>query len=369
MGRYRPDRDGVSAYVERLVAALPAVGVQAMVTEWPGMRHFRRRPDADLVHVQFAPSAYGYSGGVGLLPLRTRAPIVTTLHEYGWWSWTPLERPAPLAAVQRRVSIWGERTGRWDRETLLLAPASRALVVTGRGHADVVRHRLGRPAQVIPIGANVGVAFDGDRASARRALGLPEDVPIVAFFGFVHPVKGLRYLIDAAVALRRDRWPDLRVVAVGGWRSLAWPDDEADDFVDELRGLARSAGLPEDALTFTGFVDETTASTWLRAADVAALPFTHGVTSKSGSLLTCWAHGLPVVATEPSEGPDDDVEGAVAPARPRDDATLRRSLERLLSDEAERKRLAGEGAKRMASRTWEAVAGAHARLYAEVLDR
>src|SRR4051812_38973336 len=85
VGRYRPDRDGVSAYVERLAAALPALGVQVTVTEWPGVRRFEPRPDADLVHVQFAPSAYGYSGGIGLLPLRTRQPIVTTLHEYDWW--------------------------------------------------------------------------------------------------------------------------------------------------------------------------------------------------------------------------------------------------------------------------------------------
>src|SRR3954466_10477301 len=63
VGRYRPDRDGVSAYVERLVAALPAAGGQAPGQGMPGAPRFRPRPDADLVHVQFAPSAYGYSGG------------------------------------------------------------------------------------------------------------------------------------------------------------------------------------------------------------------------------------------------------------------------------------------------------------------
>lgn len=368
VGRYRPDRDGVSGYVERLVDALPSVGVRASVTEWPGVRRFRPRPDADLVHVQFAPSAYGYSGGIGLAPVLVgRRPLITTLHEYGWWTWTPVELPGPLAHLPGAVARVAERTGRWDRETLLLAPGSARLVVTGRGHAGVVRARLGRDAVAIPIGANVGVAYRGDRAAARRELALPLDLPLVVFFGFVHPVKGLRYLIDAFAELRRNGHPDLRAVVVGGWRSLAWPDDEADAFVEELRAHARTAGLSEETFTFAGFLDEVEASRWLRAADLAALPFTHGITAKSGSLLTCWAHDLPTVATEPPDGADPDVVGAVLPATPRDVPTVRDALARLLDDPAERQRLAVTGRERMAARSWEAVAAAHAELYRQVL--
>ena len=373
VGRYRPDRDGVSAYVERLAAALPGHGVSASVVEWPGLRAYRPRADTDVVHVQFAPSAYGYSGGIGGLPLRTGRrfhagpPVVTTLHEYGWWTWAPLQRPAVLAGVEKALSRLAERSGHWDRETLLLAPASRALVVTGAAHAAVVRDRLGRDPQVIPIGANVGVAYPGDRSAARQELELDAETLLVAFFGFVHPVKGLRYLLEAVAALRAEGLPELRIVMVGGWRSLAWPDDEADAFVAELRGLAGRAGLPDDAVTYTGFVDERTASCWLTAADVAVLPFTHGVTAKSGSLLTCWAHGLPTVATEPQDGPDAEVTGAVVPARPRDVPTLHRALADLLTDADERQRLALEGERRMGKRDWDAVAAAHARLYAQVL--
>jgi glycosyltransferase involved in cell wall biosynthesis len=340
--------------------------VTPTVTEWPGIGRWRPRADNDLVHVQFAPSAYGYSGGIGLLPLTTRRPVVTTLHEYGWWSWTPLERPARLADAERALSRAAERTGRWDRETLLLAPASRELIVTGGGHARMVRSRLGRSADVIPIGANVGLAFPGDRAAARKALGWPGEAPVVAFFGFVHPVKGLRYLIEAVQALRKTTQPELRLAVVGGWRSLAWPDDEADAFVAELRQHARDVGLPEEALAFSGFADERTASTWLRAADAAALPFTAGVTAKSGSLLTCWAHELPVLATEPPGGADPDVDGAVLAAAIRDAETLRTGLAQLLADQRIRRGLVDAGCARMAARSWPAVAGAHAELYRRV---
>jgi glycosyltransferase involved in cell wall biosynthesis len=366
VGRYRPDRDGVSGYVEQLVSALPEVGVTATVTEWPGLRAFRPSPAADVVHVQFAPSAYGYSGGVGLLPLRGRVPVVTTLHEYGWWSWDPLPAVAPLGPAQRWLHGWAERSGRWDRETLLLSPASRALVVTGRGHAEVVERRLGRPPAVIPIGANVGRSYSGDRASARAELDLPSEAPLLLFFGFVHPVKGLRYLFEALAGVRRVH-PEVVLVVVGGWRSLAWPDREADEFLAELQAHIREQGLPESAVRFTGFVPETAASRWLTAADLAVLPFTHGITAKSGSLLTCWTHGLPVVATDPPEGADPDVFAAVRSARVRDTVTLQEAIEQLLADPAERARLSQTGERRMAGRSWPAIAAAHRDLYRKVL--
>jgi glycosyltransferase involved in cell wall biosynthesis len=370
VGRYRPDRDGVSAYVRRLVGELGRIGVRASVTEWPGIRRFRPDRATDLVHVQFAPSAYGYSGGVGLLPLRCGRPVVTTLHEYGWWSWDPLPGRVPGgSALQSWLHRLGERTGRWDRETLLLAPASAALVVTGNGHADLVRQRLDRLAALIPIGANVERTYPGDRSAARRELGLPDDVPLVAFFGFVHPVKGVRYLIDAVADLRKSCRPTVALAVAGGWRSLAWPDAEADAFAADLRQRCRDLGLPEGTVQFTGFLAEADASRWLTAAEVAVLPFTHGVTGKSGSLLTCWAHDLPVVATDPPEGADPDVAGAVQPARVRDVPTLRDALARLLERPDERTRLVQAGRERMGERSWPAVATAHLDLYRRVEGR
>ena len=113
VGRDDPRRDGVADYVHRLAAHLPGHGVAPVVVEAGGRvgaaaRELDRlRPD--LVHVQFAPSAYGFSPAVGLLPALVRAPVVTTLHEYGWWSWP--------AAVPDGAWRPLERAGLWDRET------------------------------------------------------------------------------------------------------------------------------------------------------------------------------------------------------------------------------------------------------------
>lgn len=361
-GRYRPDRDGVAAYVERLVDALPeagaAIGVEVRVdvVEWPGLRRFRAG-DADLVHVQFAPSAYGYRPGVGLLSLRTRRPLVTTLHEYAWWQWPPRVPPAAWRPLEHRRL--------WDRETLRLAPASRALVCTGAGHAAAVQVRLGRTAEVVPIGANIDVGFSGGRAQARHELGLDPDAPVLAFFGFVHPVKGLRYVLEALPGLRA-RHRGTRLLVIGGWRSLAWPDTEADAFLGKLREQARTLRV-EDAVAFCGYQEASAVSRALVAADVAVLPFTAGVTGKSGSLLACWAHGLPVVGPNPPGGPDPGVDGAIAVVRRRDAASTGAVLGELLADPAERARLAVAGRGRLTGRSWPEVAARHVAIYEHAL--
>ncbi len=361
-GRYRPDRDGVAAYVERLADALPAAGaaagveVRAEVVEWPGLRHFRAG-DADLVHVQFAPAAYGYRPGIGLLPHRTRRPVVTTLHEYAWWQWP---RGVP-GALWRPL----ERRRLWDRETLRLTPASREVICTSGGQAADLAARLGRAPQVVPIGANIEVGYDGGRAQARRELGLPGAAPVLVFFGFVHPVKGLRYLLEALPALRA-RHAGTRLLVAGGWRSLAWPDAEADAFVADLREEVRALGLT-DAVTFLGYQEPQAVSRALVAADLAVLPFTAGVTAKSGSLLACWAHGLPVVGPRPVGLPDPEVDDAVAAVDRRDAASIAAVVGDLLDDAEARARLAAAGQGCLAGRSWPDIAARHVAIYQQAL--
>src|SRR4029079_1564944 len=83
-----------------------------------------RRLDVDVVHVQFAPSAFGFSRAVGLLPLflPRRMRLVVTLHEYGVWS-------AHGRGGRGRAALWSalEARGWLDRETLILAYRGRCL--------------------------------------------------------------------------------------------------------------------------------------------------------------------------------------------------------------------------------------------------
>ncbi|MFC0505889.1 glycosyltransferase [Micromonospora costi] len=375
-GPGRPDSDGVSDYVANLARALDDVGVT--VTPVPvrpdGRAGWRaatadaartvRRLGPDLVHVQFAPSAYRFSGRPGLLPLRLPrdVPLVTTVHEYGWWA-SPGWLPGPVWSLV-------ERTRLWDRETGRLVPASAAVVVTNDGHRTLVAARTRRGPVHIPIAPNIGDEVGAATAGRRlRAdLGLPEGAPLLAFFGFVHPVKGLRHLIEALPDLRRSH-PDLRLLVIGGFTSQALPEPEARAFRAELDALAARAGVT-DAVTFTGHVPAERVSAALHAADVVVLPFTVGASTKSGALLAALAHGVPTAVTLP----DDDTElrrsGAVAVIGARRDSdAIVRAVGKLLTDPVLRRRLAERGRAFASAYSWPRVAAAHRDLYARTLER
>lgn len=355
VGRDDPTRDGVADYVRRLAAHLPAYGVEPVVVEAGGRvgaaaRELGRlRPD--VVHVQVAPSAYGFSPAVGLLPSLVAPPVVTTLHEYGWWSWP--------GRVPDRVWRPLERAGLWDRETGRLTAASAAVLATTPGHAATVRDRMGVSARVVPIGPNVE-RVPADRAAVRRGLGLPERAPVVVFFGFVHPVKGVRWLLRAVQALRAERHPDLRLVVAGGFESLALPGQEAVDFEAEIRGEVHDLGL-DDAVTITGWVPAERVSALLQAADVAALPFTAGLTTKSGSLLAVLDHDMPLVGTR-GPGTEPALERAALLGPVRESEVLARHLDLALTGRAP------TGGRALAdAHSWDVAAEAHAEVYEAVL--
>jgi glycosyltransferase involved in cell wall biosynthesis len=307
---------------------------------------------------------------VGLLPLvlGRAVPLVTTVHEYGWWTWLPR---VPAAAYRRL-----ERRGWWDRETGLLVPRSRRVLVTNPAARDAVDRRFaGRVAPVqIPIGPNVEPAGVGGaqareeaREEVRRGLGLPSDATLLVFFGFVHPVKGVRYLVDALARLRRDR-PDLHLVVAGGFESLALPGPQARAFEGELRDHVAAAGMSRH-VTITGFRPAPEVSRLLSASDVAVLPFTAGVTTKSGALLAVLAHGLPAVVTRPPVGDPELVNGesCVLVERVRDADALVTALRRMLGDPDLRAGVAAGGRALADRHGWAAIAAGHARLYREVV--
>lgn len=367
-GRAAPGRDGVADYAALLVDALCRAGehvVPVPVAPGPGgllsaARRLRRLRPA-LVHVQFAPSAYGFSPWVGLLPDVVGAPVVTTVHEYGWWS-------AP-AWVPHRVWSALERRAPVDRETWRLVPASRAVVTTNAAHAAVVAQRFGRESVRVPLAPNVPDRGPRERTAVREQLGVPIDAEVVAYFGFVHPVKGLRYLIEAVARLRH-RHDRLHLLVLGGFTSLALPAVEARAFRAELTAWAAHCGVA-DRLTITGHLPAAEVSAALHASDVAAFPFTAGATTKSGALLSAFAHGLPTLVTAAEPADPELVDGAsvVVVPRVRDAEAVETALHRLLDDPALRARVAAGGAALAADRTWSRVAAAHRALYATVLGR
>ncbi len=391
-GYFDPARDGVADYTGRLAQHLAAAGVDALVattsvaaeaaggaaggrggfpvigvTDGWGPAGVARAANAlgrlhvDVVHVQWAPSVFRFTRAVGLLPLLLRRrPLVVTLHEYG------VERPAGAVLTAFRSSL--ERAGIADRETGLLVPRARRLLVPDSAQLRVVAARFPtRTSDVleVPIGPNIDVApveRDSIRRTVRECLGMAPDAPLVVFFGFLHPVKGLDRLVEAAGRLRR-LLPGLRLVLAGGAESHSVSGPAAAALVAALRERANVAGAE---VLLPGHLPAEQVSRLLSAADAAAFPFDAGMTVKSGSLLATLAHGVPTVATVgEAAGAAGAVDG-ILPIPPRDTDALTTALHRVLTDQTLASRLRTAGLARAARHDWSRIARVHAELYRQL---
>lgn len=360
-GGFQPRLDGVSAYVERLVESLreridPIVvtahpadslcGTQllALQSEWhtDDLLHTAaalERLDVDLVHIQYAPVAFRWRRAVGLLPLLVRSPVVVTAHEF----------EAKTAPLLRRAD---------------------AVITTNAEHAERIASAeagLRDKLRLVPIGPNIVPTSDGPALVATRARvrwSVPGDAPLVVFFGFLHPVKGREYLLRAIVQVRA-RFPNVRLVLAGGWRSLALPGAEGDAYRERLHTLIHEYSL-EETVVLTGFLSDAEVSGLLYAADVAALPFTYGLSFKSGALLAAFAHGCAVVGTQASvDGSLRSGEQLLA-VPPRDADALADAILTLIQDGALRERLARAGPRAAAPFNWQAIAKRHEELYSRL---
>lgn len=330
----------------------------------------------DVVHIQHSASSFGHKRSIGLLPLLMKVrcpslPIVVTAHEYGGWRITP---PVALTPIIDALGSWFERRGLADREDLFLLSLSRVIIVTNQYHFEYVKGHVpgvGHKLRLVPIGPNVLSVAEGREQVRRRVLtqlGLPPSANLVCYFGFLHPVKGLELLLRAfkQVAAGND---EAHLVVIGGMQSLSLSQEEAESYCQRLTDLRDELGLSR-SVTFTGYVDSERVSELLLASDVCVLPFNHGASLKSGSLLAALAHGLPVLTTRTEATTDELKDGEnVLLVPPRNPAALAAGLERLLTSEALRARLA-QGARALSSRfSWKRIADEHINLYSTLLPK
>ena len=398
-GTYRPERCGVAHYVQRLRSALDERGVSSVVLTtkeaacaskdprvkgvvrgWgggslPALVRAVRSVRVDVIHIQHAAGTYGFKRAVFFLPplLRAagvRAPLVTTVHEYAWWEWEP--RFVPQRMLES-LKEWGQRHGVWDREDAFLLTGSDALITTNAPIEAAITERLPGLATRLhhaPLVTNIDVApvdHNEARDEVRSRYGWPLKAPVIAYFGFLHPVKGIENLLKAHRKVLEDH-PQARLLLVGGVESLAL-GEEAAWYWNELHALVTELGLDE-TVAMTGYVPEEEVSRLLSGADVGVLPFNHGVTLKSGTLLTLFAHGLPVVATR-SDPPEPELADGrlVRLVERRDISGLAAALSGLLTDASQRARLAEAGRAYCRRLSWSAIAERHLEVYETVLNK
>ena len=195
-------------------------------------------------------------------------------------------------------------------------------------HSEQDRHRLhallpnSRIAQTRhPSYADLTKAPSALRSEQlREQLGVPADMPVLLFFGFVRAYKGLEYLIQALPRVLEHRKVHLLVVGEF-WVSL--------EFYERY---AREFGV-EDHITFVDrYVPNEDISAYFDLADVTVLPFISH--TQSGVVQLAFGLHMPIITTRVGglqEAVQDGVTGLLVP--PMDDQALADAILRYFDHE------------------------------------
>ena len=120
----------------------------------------------------------------------------------------------------------------------------------------------GKKSKVIPIGLDLReFAALPPRGEFRDRYRIPRKVPVLAFLGRIHPIKGLSVLLEALARVKAEV-PEM-ILAVAG------PDE--DGYRSELERLAQGLGI-DGHLCWLGAIEEKAKFGFLVDADLFLLP-------------------------------------------------------------------------------------------------
>ena len=238
---------------------------------------------------------------------------------------------------------------------------SDALLVSSAEEAwDLVKLYGADTGRIEIVAPGVDHAFfaPGDQAQARRAVSLPQHVPVLLFAGRIQPLKGLEVAVRSLSLL-----PGSPILVVVGGPS--GPDGEAE--VGRCRELAARLGIDE-RVRFVPPQPHELLSTYYRAADVCLVP------SRSESFglvaLEAAACGTPVVASAVG-GLRNLVEHGRTGflVETRDPQAFASAIETLLDDRWRAAEMSVEAATKARNYTWGATATGLRHLYEELTSR
>lgn len=301
---------------------------------------------ADAVHAN-----YWLSGIAGhAIKHELGLPLLSTFHT--------------LARVKADAGVWeGEAAARAEAEGAVIG-CSDAVLASCAVEAMQLEALYGADPdrlEIVPLGVETAFFSPGDRTQARRAAGLPRDVPLLACIGRIQPLKGFDVAVRA-LGLLDGRVPNAHLVIIGG---PSGPEGEAEE--DRLRTLVQAFGLKGRVHLLPPQPHELL-STFYRAADVVLVP------SRSESFglvaLEAGACGTPVVASAVgglTTLVDDGVTGFLVDNR--DAAAFADAAATILGDPVLAATMGDAAARRAARYTWPATAGRLRRLVADLTSR
>lgn len=293
---YPPAQCGIGNYSQELMRALavgaPNIDITVVgervagvaetadvVRAWHRSGHWVREIDAaiehlapDVVHVQHEESFFGQGqrffellARIGRRGTRT----VVTLH-----------------------TVYDGLRGRAFHARLARV-ADRAVAHQGAGMASVLERHGFSPAQISLIPHGTPKLALIDRAAARERLGLPADIPLALFFGFIHYGKRVHVALSAFERVAA-QLGGARFVVAGDIRRSHPLDSVYAKWIDRKLRHAAKAG---HVVYRPGFVAVDDKVAYYSAADVIVLPHNQAYGSASGVLHEAIAAERAVVCT------------------------------------------------------------------------
>jgi len=245
----------------------PWAGVAMALGAVRCIRRLRARGRCDVLFAQ------------GILPDGLAAVLL------GRWTHTP------VACLGRGTDVHGlPRSGLARRLAIFTMDRADGIAVVARALGRTLTHVAGaRPITLLPNGIDLECFVPGDRAEARRRLGIEPRARLVLYVGRLAERKGIEELVDALARIAPAE-PDVALALVGDGPLRA-------ALVERATALGLAARI-----RFAGEVSHREVVPWMQACDVLALPSAaEGFPNVVREALAC---GRPVVATPVGDLPE-----------------------------------------------------------------
>ena len=159
-------------------------------------------------------------------------------------------------------------------------------------HTAETRDRLVSEFQVIPQKVRViphGPLFHdvlpSSKETARRSLGVRDDICLVLYQGFIKRYKGIPFLLEA--------WRSVQAMGLDAQLVIAGGGEE--ELLQEIEDTVKTLGIDPSVRLHLRYLEAHEVSSLYQAADVVVYPYRHITTS--GALMTGIAMRKTIVAT------------------------------------------------------------------------
>jgi polysaccharide biosynthesis protein PslF len=212
---------------------------------------------------------------------------------------TLMHRPPMLVSAGRMgMALWAGNENVDYKYGTLLRDSDRVIVVSEQARLGLAARfsAVNDKSVLIPAPPLLRMCPENNgaaRQSRRESFGIKTTDPLLAYFGYIYPGKGVETLFKAFRVLSAQR-NNVRLMMVGGDIDLRnhFP------YLREVHMMPKQMGI-DDKIKWTGEYawDSDQASGYLRTADICVLPFDSGVSLHNSSFAAAAAHGLPIITT------------------------------------------------------------------------